>query len=150
MKTKSKRFLNLATLCLALLGTTLLTTQPVKAEAIRTDGQTEHISQSTDGQSTDGQSTDGQSTDGQSTDGQSTDGQKDRDAGYKDGLRDGRRDAQTLSEPREPDQDQGDFKSLDYCDGYFIGYYRGWDEVRYPVQTFLKDIFDWVYDIFFS
>ncbi|VHB69369.1 Uncharacterised protein [Streptococcus pyogenes] len=140
MKTKSKRFLNLATLCLALLGTTLLIEQPVKAEAIRTDGQTEHISQSTDGQS----------TDGQSTDEQSTDRQKDRDAGYKDGLRDGRRDAQTLSEPREPDQDQGDFKSLDYCDGYFIGYYRGWDEVRYPVQTFLKDIFDWVYDIFFS
>ncbi|HEP1508923.1 TPA: hypothetical protein VB514_000617 [Streptococcus pyogenes] len=116
MKTRSKRFLNLATLCLALLGTTLLMEQPVKAEAIRTDGQTEHISQSTDGQS--------------------TDRQKDRDAGYEAGLRDGRRDAQTLSEPREPDQDQGDFKSLDYCDGYFIGYYRGWDEVRYPVQTF--------------
>ncbi|HEP1520574.1 TPA: hypothetical protein VB519_000285 [Streptococcus pyogenes] len=111
MKTRSKRFLNLATLCLALLGTTLLMEQPVKAEAIRTDGQTEHISQSTDRQ-------------------------KDRDAGYEAGLRDGRRDAQTLSEPREPDQDQGDFKSLDYCDGYFIGYYRGWDEVRYPVQTF--------------
>ncbi|HEP1646939.1 TPA: hypothetical protein ACJ68A_001620, partial [Streptococcus pyogenes] len=33
MKTKSKRFLNLAPLCLALLSTTLLTTQPVKAEA---------------------------------------------------------------------------------------------------------------------
>ncbi|HGK8398121.1 TPA: hypothetical protein ACJ645_001725, partial [Streptococcus pyogenes] len=33
MKTKSKRFLKLATLCLALLSTTLLTTQPVKAEA---------------------------------------------------------------------------------------------------------------------
>ncbi|HHR3331808.1 TPA: hypothetical protein ACS4RZ_001388, partial [Streptococcus pyogenes] len=33
MKTKSKRFLNLATLCLALLGTTLLTTQPVKANS---------------------------------------------------------------------------------------------------------------------
>ncbi|HFG8857326.1 TPA: hypothetical protein ACGI6T_000409 [Streptococcus pyogenes] len=32
MKTKSKRFLNLATLCLALLGTTLLMTCPVKAE----------------------------------------------------------------------------------------------------------------------
>ncbi|HFK5849382.1 TPA: hypothetical protein ACQNQB_001613, partial [Streptococcus pyogenes] len=32
-KTKSKRFLKLATLCLALLSTTLLTTQPVKAEA---------------------------------------------------------------------------------------------------------------------
>ncbi|HES5908713.1 TPA: hypothetical protein VOX87_000653 [Streptococcus pyogenes] len=32
MKTKSKRFLNLATLCLALLGTTLLIAQPVKAE----------------------------------------------------------------------------------------------------------------------
>ncbi|VHE73916.1 hypothetical protein [Streptococcus pyogenes] len=34
MKTKSKRFLNLATLCLALLGTTLLTTQPAEAEVI--------------------------------------------------------------------------------------------------------------------
>ncbi|HHZ1260592.1 TPA: hypothetical protein ACWABO_000087 [Streptococcus pyogenes] len=34
MKTKSKRFSNLATLCLALLGTTLLTTQPVKAEGV--------------------------------------------------------------------------------------------------------------------
>ncbi|HER1920635.1 TPA: hypothetical protein VKO32_000608 [Streptococcus pyogenes NGAS346] len=34
MKTKSKRFLNLATLCLALLGTTLLMTRPVKAEVI--------------------------------------------------------------------------------------------------------------------
>ncbi|VHB43650.1 Uncharacterised protein [Streptococcus pyogenes] len=32
MKTKSKRFLNLATLCLALLGTTLLMGCPVKAE----------------------------------------------------------------------------------------------------------------------
>ncbi|VHF16388.1 Uncharacterised protein [Streptococcus pyogenes] len=32
MKTKSKRFLNLATLCLALLGTTLLMAHPVKAE----------------------------------------------------------------------------------------------------------------------
>ncbi|HER4531690.1 TPA: hypothetical protein VKN04_000084 [Streptococcus pyogenes NGAS751] len=32
MKTRSKRFVNLATLCLALLGTTLLTTQPVKAD----------------------------------------------------------------------------------------------------------------------
>ncbi|HEQ8484823.1 TPA: hypothetical protein VH928_000964 [Streptococcus pyogenes] len=36
MKTRSKRFLSLATLCLALplLGTTLLTTQPVKAAEI--------------------------------------------------------------------------------------------------------------------
>ncbi|HHJ0088361.1 TPA: hypothetical protein ACQD5C_000223 [Streptococcus pyogenes] len=32
MKTKSKRFLNLVTLCLALLGTTLLMGRPVKAE----------------------------------------------------------------------------------------------------------------------
>lgn len=38
MKTRSKRFLSLATLCLALplLGTTLLTTQPVKAEVVLT------------------------------------------------------------------------------------------------------------------
>ncbi|HER0014966.1 TPA: hypothetical protein VIU24_001736 [Streptococcus pyogenes] len=38
MKTKSKRFLNLATLCLALLGTTLLMAQPVKAEVVLTRG----------------------------------------------------------------------------------------------------------------
>lgn len=36
MKTKSKRFLNLATLCLALLGTTLLMARPVKAEVVMT------------------------------------------------------------------------------------------------------------------
>ncbi|VGV37246.1 hypothetical protein [Streptococcus pyogenes] len=35
MKTKSKRFLKLATLCLALLSTILLMTQPVKAEISR-------------------------------------------------------------------------------------------------------------------
>ncbi|HFZ8985882.1 TPA: hypothetical protein ACIPTK_001741 [Streptococcus pyogenes] len=35
MKTKSKRFLNLATLSLALLGTTLLMAQPVKAEGVQ-------------------------------------------------------------------------------------------------------------------
>ncbi|HGH8311964.1 TPA: hypothetical protein ACJO6G_001010, partial [Streptococcus pyogenes] len=35
MKTKSKRFLNLATLCLALLGTTLLMGQPVKAKMMQ-------------------------------------------------------------------------------------------------------------------
>ncbi|HGM9000959.1 TPA: hypothetical protein ACKQOX_000459 [Streptococcus pyogenes] len=38
MKTKSKRFLNLATLCLALLGTTLLMARPVKAEVSRSEG----------------------------------------------------------------------------------------------------------------
>ncbi|EPA2134656.1 hypothetical protein [Streptococcus pyogenes] len=38
MKTKSKRFLKLATLCLALLSTTLLMTQPVKAETSETSG----------------------------------------------------------------------------------------------------------------
>ncbi|VHM38841.1 hypothetical protein [Streptococcus pyogenes] len=40
MKTRSKRFLNLATLCLALLGTTLLMAQPVKAEGESPDSST--------------------------------------------------------------------------------------------------------------
>ncbi|MGS7227693.1 hypothetical protein ACEN46_00975 [Streptococcus pyogenes] len=35
MKTKSKRFLNLATLCLALLGTTLLMGRPVNADTVK-------------------------------------------------------------------------------------------------------------------
>ncbi|VHB32734.1 Uncharacterised protein [Streptococcus pyogenes] len=38
MKTRSKRFLNLATLCLALLGTILLVTQPVKAGELERGG----------------------------------------------------------------------------------------------------------------
>lgn len=43
MKTKkSKRFLNLATLCLALLGTTLLMGRPVKAEGSVVSFQTIH------------------------------------------------------------------------------------------------------------
>ncbi|HEP2375798.1 TPA: hypothetical protein VCE08_000781, partial [Streptococcus pyogenes] len=126
MKAKSKRFLNYGAFCLALLGATLLMAHPVMAEFTRTDGQTDPLSRGTDGQ-----------TDPLS---QGTDSENDRDAGYKDGLREGRKDAQELSEPKEPDQDQEKFKSLDYCDGYFLGYYRGWDEVRHPVQTWLKDI----------
>ncbi|HEP1747242.1 TPA: hypothetical protein VB717_000993, partial [Streptococcus pyogenes] len=125
MKAKSKRFLNYGAFCLALLGATLLMAHPVMAEFTRTDGQTDPLSRGTDGQ-----------TDPLS---QGTDSENDRDAGYKDGLREGRKDAQELSEPKEPDQDQEKFKSLDYCDGYFLGYYRGWDEVRHPVQTWLKD-----------
>ncbi|HEP2439469.1 TPA: hypothetical protein ACJ631_000323, partial [Streptococcus pyogenes] len=121
MKAKSKRFLNYGAFCLALLGATLLMAHPVMAEFTRTDGQTDPLSRGTDGQ-----------TDPLS---QGTDSENDRDAGYKDGLREGRKDAQELSEPKEPDQDQEKFKSLDYCDGYFLGYYRGWDEVRHPVQT---------------
>ncbi|MZX80888.1 hypothetical protein EB818_01975 [Streptococcus pyogenes] len=39
MKTRSKRFLNLATLCLALLGTTLLMAHPVKAEITLAEGE---------------------------------------------------------------------------------------------------------------
>ncbi|HEP6064562.1 hypothetical protein [Streptococcus pyogenes] len=39
MKTRPKRFLNLATLSLALLGTTLLMAQPVKAEITLTEGE---------------------------------------------------------------------------------------------------------------
>ncbi|HEP1503703.1 TPA: hypothetical protein VB501_000524 [Streptococcus pyogenes] len=38
MKTRSKRFLKLATLCLALLSATLLMTQPVKAETSELSG----------------------------------------------------------------------------------------------------------------
>ncbi|HEP2137609.1 TPA: hypothetical protein VCC07_000802, partial [Streptococcus pyogenes] len=138
MKAKSKRFLNYGAFCLALLGATLLMAHPVMAEFTRTDGQTDHLSRGTDGQTDPlSRGTDGQ-TDPLS---QGTDSENDRDAGYKDGLREGRKDAQELSEPKEPDQDQEKFKSLDYCDGYFLGYYRGWDEVRHPVQTWLKDIF---------
>ncbi|ACI60683.1 hypothetical protein JavanS529_0001 [Streptococcus satellite phage Javan529] len=56
MKTKSKRFLNLATLCLALLGTTLLMGHPVKAEAVYTHPQSSERSASVDGSGEDSNS----------------------------------------------------------------------------------------------
>ncbi|HEP2074423.1 TPA: hypothetical protein VH789_000461 [Streptococcus pyogenes] len=127
MKTRSKRFLKLATLCLALLSTTLLMAQPVKARDNQSQQQ-EHVSNNI-------------VEDSQKND-------SDYDQGYKEGYKDGQKEGA----PADPDKKEDEFKnkSLRYGDGYYLGYYRGWDETNRPFQTLLKDIYLWLWETFFK
>ncbi|HHK1258221.1 TPA: hypothetical protein ACQOC5_000048, partial [Streptococcus pyogenes] len=121
MKTKSKRFLNLATLCLALLSTTLLMAQPVKARDNQSQQQ-EHVSNNI-------------VEDAQKND-------SDYDQGYEEGYKEGYKEGQKEGAPENPDKKDEDKlknKSSRYGDGYYLGYYRGWDETNRPFQTLLKD-----------
>lgn len=127
MKTKSKRFLNLATLCLALLSATLLMAQPVKARDNQSQQQ-EHISNNN-------------VEDSQKND-------SDYDQGYKEGYKDGQKEGA----PEDPDKEEDEFKNKPprYGDGYYSGYYRGWDVTNRPFQTLLKDIYLWLWETFFK
>ncbi|HGN4346126.1 TPA: hypothetical protein ACKQ7V_001733 [Streptococcus pyogenes] len=119
MKTRSKHFLNLATLCLALLGTTLLMGQPVKAEVEDGENSQRLVKQSDDdpfGK-----------------------GKKDGIAvGYKDGKKAGEAggssspqvDAAPDVNPYEQDAVKGQSYKFGYRDGYVIGYYQGLNEVN--------------------
>ncbi|HHD3224546.1 TPA: hypothetical protein ACNZ1F_001742 [Streptococcus pyogenes] len=128
MKTRSKRFLKLATLCLALLGTTLLTTQPVKAE-----GSTPNVVEK-------GHESARQAL----TDvGQTENDEYER--GYKEGYEAGRK----KGAPGKPNDDALNNKSSSYGDGYYSGYYRGWDVTNHPFQTLLDDIYRWLWETFF-
>ncbi|HEP1534708.1 hypothetical protein ACEN7M_00700 [Streptococcus pyogenes] len=111
MKTKSKRFLNLATLCLALLGTTLLIEQPVKAEVtiVRQEQKRANTGDSTRENS------------------EQDPYIKDYDEGYLDGYQNG----QKPEAPESPEKtDKYDPESNDpmngYNDGYGSGYSAGW------------------------
>ncbi|HFK5827262.1 TPA: hypothetical protein ACQMKU_001573 [Streptococcus pyogenes] len=132
MKTKSKRFLNLATLCLALLSTTLLMAQPVKARDNQSQQQ-EHVSNNI-------------VEDAQKND-------SDYDQGYEEGYKEGYKEGQKEGAPENPDKKDEDKlknKSSRYGDGYYLGYYRGWDETNRPFQTLLKDIYLWLWETFFK
>ncbi|VHM11656.1 hypothetical protein [Streptococcus pyogenes] len=116
MKTKSKRFLNLATLCLALLGTTLLMAQPVKAEErIQVQDNSELLGSGI----------------------QQEDFEKAFEQGRDEGLKDGlkgtaKRDRNTITAPDGLPED-------DYRDGYEQGYdegYIGWSS-EHPFQAML-------------
>ncbi|HHK0739962.1 Uncharacterised protein [Streptococcus pyogenes] len=129
MKTKSKRFLNLATLCLALLGTTLLMAHPVKAEIVMPQ---EHTRNSSGENGKGSEETADQELDpyGHS-----------RKLGEEDGYNAGKRasiyesgvDREKIVVPR--DRDIKD--DVGYKDGYEYGYGQGWEE-EHPFQAALN------------
>ncbi|WP_136265103.1 hypothetical protein [Streptococcus pyogenes] len=98
MKTKSKRFVNLATLCLALLGTTLLMEQPVKAYGRQDESAL-----------------------------QQTNYDQEVDRGYREGYLAGSRPDAPKNPKRtlEYDPDSTDPHN-GYNDGYSSGYSAGW------------------------
>ncbi|HES8071653.1 TPA: hypothetical protein VPA42_001107 [Streptococcus pyogenes] len=110
MKTKSKRFLNLATLCLALLGTTLLMAHPVKAEVTKTGVST--ISGSDEGEGSEKYWWNRGHTDGYK-EGEKSEIQKEIDrksfSSFPEGLSD------------DDYENKGE-----YMDGYETGYSEGW------------------------
>ncbi|HEQ9279490.1 TPA: hypothetical protein VJW12_000088 [Streptococcus pyogenes] len=134
MKTKSKRFLNLATLCLALLSTTLLTTQPVKAEgrqettrSIDTSSENAGVHQSLE------------------TGGDNPYDYNDaRNKGYEKGYEAGKRPGA----PKEPDDDDSIHNPYEgYSDGYIAGYYAGWHETHL-IESTIDSIVEWVLGVF--
>ncbi|HEP1347701.1 TPA: hypothetical protein VB384_001363 [Streptococcus pyogenes] len=135
MKTKSKRFLNLATLCLALLGTTLLMGQSVKAEV----GRTPLVEEVSGNGSTDEELTQERNDGAEAY-------QKGRDAGegagYKDGKKENAPRVPQIDNPRPSSTPYDQNPTLKaeygngYSDAYLSGYNRGWDETN-PIQSTL-------------
>ncbi|VGV00846.1 Uncharacterised protein [Streptococcus pyogenes] len=141
MKTKSKRFLNLATLCLALLGTTLLIGRPVNAEGVTIPQGREIVGSGSYGQETQEGSSEGQDSDELS----GFDGTPAQKQGYKAGYGDainGR--PQT---PRDDLQVPSNLDEIDYKDGYGIGYNCGWEK-NHPIEVAVMSFFSWVLSFF--
>ncbi|VGS38794.1 hypothetical membrane associated protein [Streptococcus pyogenes] len=136
MKTKSKRFLNLATLCLALLGTTLLMAHPVKAEGVAIERV-----QQTDENTGDSDIKREYMNRYGLTDLTEQD-EQDRFRGYLDGYNDGLKGSNRSerSDIQVPDdlKDKGN-RGTDYLDGYEGGYEQG-RRAADPVGTFLQDV----------
>ncbi|RXS32272.1 hypothetical protein [Streptococcus pyogenes] len=137
MKTKSKRFLKLATLCLALLSTTLLMTQPVKAEAVPQSveqGVTQERNRVTD------------TTSGT----YGVESQKQWYRGYDEGYAKGlsgsdRSERDDIVVPEDIDSRYGD----DYKEGYEGGFEDGRRKAK-PVEAFLEQVWQFFTDIFKS
>lgn len=138
MKTKkSKRFLNLATLCLALLGTTLLMAHPVKAEAIPQSVVPMEGNVTQEGSSED-----------QVLNESGFVGTEAQKQGYKAGYNDainGR--PQTPRDELEVPKDLNRSDEADYKDGYGNGYNYGWEK-NHPIEVAVMDFFNWVLSFF--
>ncbi|HHK0744717.1 TPA: hypothetical protein ACQOAR_000564 [Streptococcus pyogenes] len=133
MKTKSKRFLNLATLCLALLSTTLLMGRPVKAEGTVIQ-QEQRSDTGTPGSQTD--------------DAEMSKYLEGREKGYGDGYKAGNNlSAPSPKElgdqvhdpehnPYDSSEDRENYRS-GYSDAYGEGYTAGWYNAH-PIASFIE------------
>ncbi|HEP1423775.1 TPA: hypothetical protein VOW21_001458 [Streptococcus pyogenes] len=145
MKTRSKRFLNLATLCLALLGTALLMGRPVNAEV----GRTPLVEEVSGNGSTDGELTQERNDGAEAY-------QKGRDAGEGAGYQDGKNEnaprVPEIDNPRPSstpyDHDQNPILKAEYgngySDAYLSGYNRGWGETH-PIEATLQFLWNTIY-----
>ncbi|HER1696695.1 TPA: hypothetical protein VOU70_001667 [Streptococcus pyogenes] len=152
MKTKSKRFLNLATLCLALLGTTLLMAHPVKAEVEgNSDESSLYISNNDGGGEGDDDLRERYLTERDLT----TDHLKDEYyQGGLDGYKDGYKDGSKSDAPRQPkdnpyEGEKGGNYKTGYNDSYGSGYHYGWEK-HHPIQSFFSYIWEVITGFFFS
>ncbi|VHC87161.1 Uncharacterised protein [Streptococcus pyogenes] len=120
MKTKSKHFLNLATLCLALLGTTLLMAQPVKAEEISDSHSEEQVTERRQSK-----------TYGE---GYTESYRKGYDEGYNEGFKkdipqDPENNKNVINNKNyTPDSIRGPYDA--YSDGFDSGYAAGWHKAN--------------------
>ncbi|HEP1487051.1 Uncharacterised protein [Streptococcus pyogenes] len=131
MKTKSKRFLNLATLCLALLGTTLLMGQPVKA-----DVSTPETVQTSAGSDNDG-------------DEYTENWHKGYGEGYKEGSNpDAEEKDVTELDKIAKDKARAKNAGYGYSDGYQSGYYRASYETHHPIMAAIGSFLDWLWSLF--
>ncbi|HES8648235.1 TPA: hypothetical protein VPD93_000221 [Streptococcus pyogenes] len=129
MKTKSKRFLNLATLCLALLGTTLLMTQPVKAEIVKSPEAEQTVMQKNGVTETDNSY------------------QKEWDRGYDEGYKKGNERNSPKKPEHSPVADGSGYSG--YSDGYSTGYGAGWYD-GHLVEAIIDGLISWFNYIFFG
>ncbi|HEP1960390.1 hypothetical membrane associated protein [Streptococcus pyogenes] len=146
MKTKSKRFLNLATLCLALLGTTLLMEQPVKAEAVAVK-EVQQIEENAEDSDIKREYMDRLKI--TNSDLEEQEHLKNRVQGYLSGYKEGFRGS-TRPETEDipiPDGFEGD--TGDYKDGYEEGFGEG-RRKNYPVQAFLEEVWGFLTEVFGS
>ncbi|HEW9998924.1 TPA: hypothetical protein VHD11_000192 [Streptococcus pyogenes] len=138
MKTKSKRFLNLATLCLALLGTTLLMAHPVKAEGVPSDPQS--VTQDSGQRDSSKDQQEGVEGSYWNNDEEL---RKRQEEAYQAGWDAGRLAGKDAEQPNVeigniPPSKKYDYTYFDgdYRDGYQGGHRQGWDE-GHPVQATL-------------
>ncbi|HEQ4642104.1 TPA: hypothetical protein ACJOJV_001319 [Streptococcus pyogenes] len=154
MKTKSKRFLNLATLCLALLGTTLLMGQPVKAEGVSNPDESSLYTSNNDGGEGGADLRRQYLTERSLTEDQLI-GDEYYQGGF-DGYLAGYKDGSKSDAPREPEDkpypyegdNKGEEYKLGYTDCYSSGYRYGWEK-NHPIQSLLSYIWEVITNFFF-
>ncbi|VGV80336.1 Uncharacterised protein [Streptococcus pyogenes] len=149
MKTKSKRFLKLATLCLALLGTTLLMTQPVKADGGEQVPLTIGVQESSS--STISTDSSQQPLDKES---EQDDEAVAQDAGCQKGLEAGKnasiwKPVLEFDEVPQPDVNYSNGALKQYKEGYMTGYVEGWGETH-KLGSAVLSVLQWVWGSIFG